>query len=406
MFSNLQSQANLPNKTMTEDKLNGFRSHSLLPQAIKHQPNQSFSFEQKCISRGEANHSIVNQNKSDSGSSLNHAETPPAIKKTMQIQCEMGSTFFEHLDYRVCLRCGLNDRIMAESCNFHPFKCKSRGGTGKYLYSSEWHKCREHCKQDSPENNGCITLTQHYYGSHLPYQPDGKRSPSRTLKANTLGQIKCTGVNSSTGDKEVMTEVSLLFNPFKSSSGRTPTKNSQLMSLQSQRSASRSAHSKSRRDKSQSSNNKYRRDGASSPLTASQLNISSKPERSSSRFKSNQSPANKQSNRDCSPNTIRLSRLRVSPTKDNKDVYIHSQRAALQSQSKLDSYIDQHFCTESARAGESLQGLSNRYLNTISNKDQQRESYNSKSSVLDQLERSQKERGKVEDFLKMSQLRK
>lgn len=83
------------------------------------------------------------------------------------MQCDLGATFFEKLDFRKCLRCGLNDKLEAGRCTFHPAKCHNKAGAGNYLYSPEWHKCRESCIGTS--NTSCITLTQHYYGTHLPY---------------------------------------------------------------------------------------------------------------------------------------------------------------------------------------------------------------------------------------------
>jgi len=70
------------------------------------------------------------------------------------------------LDERKCLRCGFNDKIKDNQCNFHPAKCVNKAGAGQYLYSPEWHKCREECDNSQ---EGCITINQHYYGTHIPY---------------------------------------------------------------------------------------------------------------------------------------------------------------------------------------------------------------------------------------------
>ena len=113
------------------------------------------------------------------------ASKSPIMRTTSStmIQCDIGSSFFERLDFRKCLRCGLNDKIQAGSCLFHPAKCSNKAGAGNYLYSPEWHNCRENCEQQS--SPACITQAQHYYGTHLPYM-DTPKSPSLRLQVVTL----------------------------------------------------------------------------------------------------------------------------------------------------------------------------------------------------------------------------
>ena len=130
------------------------------------------------------------------------------------IQCDLGSQFFEKLDFRKCLRCGLNDKIQAGSCCFHPAKCHNKAGAGSYLYSPEWHKCREDCKSDS----GCMSIAQHYYGTHLP-SVSARSKSRRRVDQQVRGKLV---------SQEVMTDVSLLFNPFKQST--TPSNRSSDMS--------------------------------------------------------------------------------------------------------------------------------------------------------------------------------
>ena len=87
------------------------------------------------------------------------------------------------------------------------------------LYSSEWHKCRENCRNKAVEE-GCTKEAKHFYGAHLPF--DGKksprvaRSPAAQKRRYSLTKIKKEFV-----EKESMTEISLLFNPFTSQLGES-----------------------------------------------------------------------------------------------------------------------------------------------------------------------------------------
>ncbi|CDW80578.1 UNKNOWN [Stylonychia lemnae] len=175
--------------------------------------------------------------------SQNILEEVIEVTKVQGIQCILGAQFFETLDLRVCMRCGLNDKIQPGQCNFHPFKCHHKSGSGKYMYSPQWHQCRENCVHDSKEKTGCITLDQHYYGTHLPYMEsvETERKRQKSLQRKSFMSTK--------DDKEVMTEVSLLFNPFK--------KTSQPNSSRSPRPSEKSYHSRKRSTSSTSSNPQY-----------------------------------------------------------------------------------------------------------------------------------------------------
>ena len=89
---------------------------------------------------------------------------------------------------------------------FHPNAPKFAGGAGNLIYSAEWHKCRELCGSD-PLSPGCMTLTKHLYGSHLPYEPGPKASQNNSREQPSVISF---------AEKETMTEISLMFNPFKS----------------------------------------------------------------------------------------------------------------------------------------------------------------------------------------------
>lgn len=84
---------------------------------------------------------------------------------------------------RKCLRCGLNDKIQKGKCTFHPAKCLNKAGSGNYLYSAEWHKCRENCT-NTGFGEGCLTIEQHYYGTHLPYTELGLKERSKSRRRN------------------------------------------------------------------------------------------------------------------------------------------------------------------------------------------------------------------------------
>ena len=55
--------------------------------------------------------------------------------------------------------------------------------------------------------------TKHFYGSHLPF--DGKKSP-RASRSPTTRRYSMTKTKKEFAEKEAMTEISLLFNPFTS----------------------------------------------------------------------------------------------------------------------------------------------------------------------------------------------
>ena len=93
------------------------------------------------------------------------AERIKFVSKQIQSDETTANKFFEALDYRKCLRCGLNDKIALDECRFHPSYPNSTGGAGKLLYSSEWHACREKC--GSKSKAACHVSKEHYYGTHL-----------------------------------------------------------------------------------------------------------------------------------------------------------------------------------------------------------------------------------------------
>ena len=136
MFGKLEKRNNM---TMSEDRLsNQFKSALVIKQKEK-EVNQSFVIDniknERSRSKIVLDTSCVSVKSTKSG----HHQS------TVIIQCNLGDQFFETLDYRKCLRCGLNDKIEKSKCQFHPFKCTHKSGAGKYLYSPEWHKCREDC---------------------------------------------------------------------------------------------------------------------------------------------------------------------------------------------------------------------------------------------------------------------
>ena len=137
---------------------------------------------------------------------------------SIAIQCESGTqNFFEALDMRICLRCGLNDKTAPAQCLFHPSKPKVAGGSGNMLYSSEWHKCRENCRSKAIEE-GCTKEAKHFYGAHLP--AEGKKSP-RASRSPATRRYSMTKAKKELAEKESMTEISLLFNPFTSQLGES-----------------------------------------------------------------------------------------------------------------------------------------------------------------------------------------
>jgi len=177
-------------------------------------------------------------------------------EETTGVQCDLGSTFFEKFDQRKCLRCGLNDKISPGQCQFHPARCVSKAGAGTYLYSSQWHKCRENC----PDEQACVTEAQHYYGTHLPFTGSSRPVP-------TLQRVQGVKVAA-----EVMTDVSLLFNPFKDSSCSQASRRSRSpldRSLRRDESQSR-LEAKYLKLPKDSTDKKHH---PSSPLTASQLEM-------------------------------------------------------------------------------------------------------------------------------------
>ena len=126
---------------------------------------------------------------------------------SVQTQCEKSTeACFETFDFRKCLCCGHNDKT-AGACIFHPAMPKFAGGAGNLIYSSEWHQCREKCAKGDVDS-GCREQSKHFYGVHLPYEPG-------TRDKRTLQKPRAVAI-SETADKETMTEISLMFNPFKS----------------------------------------------------------------------------------------------------------------------------------------------------------------------------------------------
>ena len=143
---------------------------------------------------------------------------PPLPKESSSVEVQTDNLqdapgkefFFEPLDYRKCLRCGKNDLTAKGECIFHPAMPKHPGGSGSLIYSEPWHSCHKKCKQGSP---GCLTKAEHFYGVHIPYEPGAairqggsvrQRSNSRDVRAVAKTE------------KETMTEISLMWNPFKS----------------------------------------------------------------------------------------------------------------------------------------------------------------------------------------------
>ena len=126
-----------------------------------------------------------------------HLLTPGIYGTHQETQCEE-SRLFEVIDYRKCLRCGLNDK--EGQCRFHPAYPETAGGAGKMLYGTEWHACRETCSNSA--GAGCHINEDHYYGTHLACVKSLVRGGKR-------------GVNNGEKDTGCMTDVSMLYNPFK-----------------------------------------------------------------------------------------------------------------------------------------------------------------------------------------------
>lgn len=124
-----------------------------------------------------------NQNKKAGASFSFETQKPEAVFANQSIQCDL-ETKFDQLDFRKCLRCGLNDKSSGGVCVFHPSKPKMAGGSGDLLYSSDWHLCREKCKSISSDYQplGCKTNKSHFYGTNIPYKP---RSQSRSPRGET-----------------------------------------------------------------------------------------------------------------------------------------------------------------------------------------------------------------------------
>lgn len=93
---------------------------------------------------------------------------------------------------------------------FHPAMPKFSGGAGNLIYSSEWHQCRDKCAKGSDHESGCREHSQHFYGAHLPFESAtrGKQRIEKTQGAKKMVPLVV--------DKETMTEISLMYNPFKS----------------------------------------------------------------------------------------------------------------------------------------------------------------------------------------------
>ena len=188
---------------------------SLQPQQLRQAQQQSLAIEGS-FSFENQNSLVKKQTEEDQILKQSELRTVASVG----IQCESGTqNFFEPLDMRVCLRCGLNDKTSAAQCLFHPSRPKVAGGSGNMLYSAEWHKCREHCRDKAVEE-GCTGEAKHFYGSHLP--ADGKKSPraSRSPVA-ARRRYSMTKAKKEFAEKDSMTDISLLFNPFTSQLGES-----------------------------------------------------------------------------------------------------------------------------------------------------------------------------------------
>lgn len=192
------------------------------------EPEQSTIIEQPSASELILSASFTNQLESNKGASFTFEEKERTYAEA-SVQCDNDANF-EILDSRKCLRCGLNDKSSSGVCLFHPAKPKLTGGSGDLLYSSEWHLCREKCKSIASDYQpmGCKTNKSHFYGSNIPFKPRSK-SRSRSPKAETSRQRK---ENTARVDKQSMTDISLMYNPFKSESTEiktTPQKKAKVM---------------------------------------------------------------------------------------------------------------------------------------------------------------------------------
>jgi hypothetical protein len=61
-------------------------------------------------------------------------------------------------DEKICKRCGMTDKT-SRFCTFHPFLVGS--DAQDFLYSKEWHKCREDRHQEGTK--GCLQLSKHIF---------------------------------------------------------------------------------------------------------------------------------------------------------------------------------------------------------------------------------------------------
>eukprot|EP00347_Sterkiella_histriomuscorum_P019987 403339532 len=348
------------------------------------------------FNRGRQNNTEISQDKSRSPIRIEDfnqsLQNDTKIQKTQNVgeQCELGDRLFEQLDFRVCLRCGLNDKIKQGSCQFHPFKCHSKSGAGKYQYSNDWHKCRENCDHTNPKSDRyCMKESSHYYGTHLPYSSNSEQNKQK------FEFYQCLPSTFLKQNKDIMTDISLMFNPFKksqmtlqnesssestsrrhSNQYRTSTSNTRSQkrvpeeqSFSQRRSSGQSNTSKSRtsvnnyqtrdarqqvltnqRDRSLSNksmhsnqtkatnfmDNKKRENHhsrhrlESSPLTTSKLEVTEQDLKYSSKIKlENKSPSSH-------TNFLSMTSVRqVSPFKGELDQYIKSQSSALESYTSI-----------------------------------------------------------------------
>ena len=113
----------------------------------------------------------------------------------------------------------MNDKS-ADECRFHPAFPKIPAGAGNLLYAAEWHACREKCSTNT--QGPCQVSQQHYYGTHLGCK-------------NNTGQVKLPspskGTFKVTATVSTMTDVSLLYNPFKGSADKVKDRPSSRKSL-------------------------------------------------------------------------------------------------------------------------------------------------------------------------------
>ena len=131
---------------------------------ITHPNDSTFSFEQLKQSNMELK--VSSADLDQSVSSTNKVEISiKSDRKTTGCQSDAGQ--FGVIDLRSCLRCGLNDKQAPQVCRYHPARPKNPLASAE-KYSTEFHLCLERCKQG---DQGCKRLKQHYFGTHLSYQP-------------------------------------------------------------------------------------------------------------------------------------------------------------------------------------------------------------------------------------------